>query len=293
MQRFRKLGVFLHDCPADDAALAYTGAFATLAKSASIYCIHVRDADGGDDQDPSVSDLEAEVKQRLPDAVAKIARYEVHTGTGVPQILKTARDDELDLIIVGRRLPSEQLGIGTAYARLARKAPCSVLVVPAQSRPHLGRVFVPVDFSDYAKLALEHGAAIAKASGEPAPQLVVHSNFTVGYGYSKLGLTLPKAIAERKAVCDRELKSFVESIDTTGLQVELLCTSAHDPETAIQEAAVARKMDLVVVGARGTGSVFMLGSTAERVLLHSLLPLLVVKRKGETSRVLDALFGSG
>ena len=290
MERFKKLGVFLHDSPADETALAYTAAIASLGRSESVYCIHVRDPEL-DEDDPDSATLEADVHRALPDAVAKITKVEVHRGTGVAEILRSARDDELDLIIIGRRLPSEQLGIGSAFARLARKAPCSVLVVPLQARPHLERLFVPVDFSAHSKMALEQAIAIARIGGAAKPQLAVHSNFTVGYGYSKLGLKLSEAIAKRETVCNTQLREFVADVDTSGLDVEFVCTNSQDPEVVIQEAAIARKMDLIVIGSRGTGSVFMLGSTAERILLHSVLPVLVVKKKGETLPILDVLFG--
>lgn len=290
MQRFKKLGVFLHDSPADEAALAYAGVVATLAQSESVHCVHVRDDDEGDE--PDLQAFQQEVRQQLPDPVAAAANIEIRSGTGVQEILKTARDDALDLIIVGRRLPSEQLGIGSAFARLARKAPCSVLAVPTQSRPHLERFFVSVDFSDHAKLALDQASGMARTGHGDRPQLVVHSNFSVGYGYTKLGLTLPQAIQQRRDSCREKLQKLVDDIDTSGMEVELVCTCSEQPESAILEAAVARKMDLIVVGSRGTSSVFMLGSTAERVLLHSVLPVLIVKQKGETQPILDALFGS-
>ncbi len=292
MQRFKRLGVFLHDSPADETALAYAGAFASLAGSELVFCVYVRE-DEDESSLPDVATVKAEVQQKLPATVANITQVEVHRGTGVPEILRTARDDELDLIIVGRRLPSEQVGIGSAFARLARKAPCSVLVVPKLSRPHLERVFVSVDFSEHAKMALEHGVALARASGAQRPQLVVHSNFAVGYGYSKTGMNLAEAVAQREQQVREKLRDFIKDVDTSGFDVELVSTSGEDVEDAVQEVAVARKMDIVLVGSRGVNSVFLLGSTAERVLINSLVPVMVVKKKGETSKVLDALFGTG
>ncbi|MCK4342064.1 MAG: universal stress protein [Phycisphaerae bacterium] len=292
MQRYKKLGVFLHDSPADDTALEYTGVFAKLAESESVYCIHVREPEL-EEEDPDVAALEAEVRRKLPADVAKITKVEVHKGTGVPEILRSARDDELDMIIVGRRLPSEQLGIGDAFSRLARKAPCNVLVVPTHAQPHLERIFVPVDLSEHSKLALEQAIAIVKAGGAAKPQLVVHSNFTIGYGYSKLGMSLPEAIAEREKVGQTQMQEFIADMDAGGLDVEVVCTCSENTVAAIQEVAVAHKMNLIVVGSRGLGADFMLGSTAERILLHSMLPVLIVKKKGETRHILDALFGSG
>lgn len=292
MQRFKQLGVFLHGSPADDAALDYTSRIAALAGSRSVFCVYVRESEQ-EAKDPDPATFEAEVRQRLPKDVAGITQVEVHTGTGVPEILRAARDTGIDMIIVGRRLPSEQLGIGSAFARLARKAPCNVLVVPVHSRPHLERVFVPIDFSEHSKRALEQAVAIARSSGSSKPQLVVHSNSTVGYGYAKLGMSLREAIKQREQTTLEQIRDFICDVDTSGFDVDLICTCSENLELAIREVAVARKMDLIVIGSRGTGSVFLLGSTAERLLLQSVLPVLIVKEKGETVHILDALFGSG
>lgn len=292
MRRFKKLGVFLHDSPADSTALAYAGVFAKLAGSEAVHCIHVRAADDEEEVGTDAAQLEAGIRAKLPPTIAQIATIRVHPGTGVPEILRTARNEGLDLIIVGRRLPSEQLGIGSAFARLARKSPCSVLVVPAQEHPHLERFFVPVDFSAHSKLALELAVALARAASAARPQIVIHSNFTVGYGYRKLGLSLSAAVAEREQATQRELQAFIAGVDLGGLGTEAVCTSAQASEAAILEAALARKMDLIVVGSRGMGSVFLLGSTAERILLHSPLPVLIAKQKGETLRILDVLLGT-
>ncbi len=292
MQRFKKLGVFLHNSPSDSAALAYAGVFATLAQSESVLGVHVREPQEGDGADPELATFEAAVRKQLPPTVAQITKVEVHEGTGVGEILRSARDLDLDMIVVGRRLPSDQLGVGSDFSRLARKAPCNVLVVPQYARPHLGRVCVPVDFSEHSKRALAQAVVIAKASGDAHPQLVVHSNSSIGYGYSKLGLNLPEAIAERQQATRLQLEEFVADLDTAGIDVELVCTTADEAETAILEVAVAHKMDLILVGSRGTGSLFMLGSTAERVLHTSVLPVLIVKEKGETTPILDVLFPS-
>ncbi len=291
MQRFKKLGVFLHDSPSDSAALAYAGAIADHAQTEQVLCIHVHEPTH-EDEEPDPKDFEKHVLGQLPDNIAQKTTVELHPGTGVREILRGARDHELDLVIVGRRLPSEQLGIGSAFARLARKAPCHVLAVPSQSRPHLGRVLVGVDFSDHSRKALDLGIAFARAFGGDSAQVVVASNFAVGYGYRKIGLTLEKAVNEREKNTREQLANFLRDFDVSGLDIELVCTSAEDPDTGLQEVAISRKMDIIVIGSRGTELASLLGSTSERLLIHTPLPVLIAKKKGETTGILDALFGN-
>jgi len=106
------------------------------------------------------------------------------------------------------------------------------------------------------------------------------------------GLTLQQAVAQREQVVRQQLDEFVQQVDTSGLAVELVPTVADSTEDAILEVAISRKMDFIVVGSRGQGSMSILGSTPERLLHNSPLPVLIVKRKGETVPILEALFGT-
>jgi len=294
MKRFRRLGVFLHDSPADEEALEFAGRIAQAAQSESVLCVHVFEShDTPADAAPSADQLRALVTQTLPSAVAGITTVQMHKGRGVAEILRSARDLSLDLIIVGRRLPAEQIGIGAAFTRLARKAPCSVLLVPDHSYLHLARMLVPVDFSDHSRLALETAVVLAGGTGEARPQLVVQSVASVGYGYAKLGLSLREAVEQLAATTSAQLDKFVASVDTRGIELHKVCTVAEDSAAAIRELAAARKMDVIVIGSRGltrAGAV-LLGSVAERVVVASAQPVLVVKQKGETTHLLNALLG--
>lgn len=289
MQRFKRLGVFLHSSPSDEAALAFAGQWASLAKSETLLCVHVHEQEQ-EEEEIDRETFEQHVRQALPEAIADITRVELHVGKGVAEILRSARDLDLDMIVVGRRLPSDHLGIGAALGRLARKAPCNVLCVPRGARPHFGRILVAVDFSKHAQLALEQGISIARASGEANPQVLLHSNSIVGYGYKKLGKSLAETVAEREQTLKQKLCDFVGNMNTEGVQIDCACTCSESTEAAILETAVARKMDLVVAGSKGTGSMFLLGSTTERLVHESMLPVLIVKEKGETLQILEALF---
>jgi nucleotide-binding universal stress UspA family protein len=212
------------------------------------------------------------------------------------EILRSARDLELGLIVKGRQLPAHQAAVGSAFTRLARKAPCSVLIVPAYCRPHISRFHVAVDLSGHSKLALEHALEFARAStadtGQRA-QLLAQVVYCVGYGYHKLGMQFEQAMAAQEQATQQKLAEFLADVDTSGVDFETQCTCSEDVPAAVHELAAARKMDIVVVGSRGltpTAAV-ILGGTAERILLRAPQPVLIVKRKGETVGLLNALLG--
>ena len=244
---------------------------------------------------PNAETFKKQVLQQLPPAIASRTKVELHGRAGIPEILRSARDQELDLVVVGRRLPSEQIGIGSAFSRLARKCPCNVLVVPNLVRLHLGRMLVPVDFSKHSGMALEQATEIARTAGEDHPQIIVHSVCSVGYGYRKMGVNLQEASEQLVATMGKQLTEFVAKVDKTGVEFETICTSAEQIEAAILDMAAVRKVDMIVLGSRGKTwtATALLGSIAERVLVTSPLPVLLVKEKGETTPLLNVLLRGG
>ena len=297
MKQYRRIGVFLTGSPADDEALALAGRFAAVAESEKVLCVYVHG--GGPEtagaKSVNIEELRERVIGALPDDVAARAEVEVHEGSGIAEILRSARDLGLDLVVKGRRLPAHQAAVGSAFTKLARKSPCSVLIVPNYCRPHISRVLVPVDFSEHAKLALEAALEIARAGAakDERPQVLAHTVYCAGYGYHRLGMDRDEAIAKQAEVTQRKLDEFLEGVDTSGVQFETICTCSEDTAASVHELAAARKMDLVVVGSRGLSATAaaILGGTAEQILQHAPLPVLIVKRKGETVGLLNALLG--
>jgi len=298
MKRYRRIGVFLTGSPADDVALGFAGRFAELAESEKILCVYVH---GGELEVPGaqaldIDDLHSHVVGMLPEAAARHAEVEVHAGRGVAEILQSARDLELDLVVKGRRLPAHQAAVGSAFAKLARKSPCSVLIVPAYCRPHINRFHVPVDLSAHSKLALEHALEIARASaaatGQPA-QVLAQVVYCVGYGYHKLGMDFDEAIAAQGKNIQKQFDEFLAGVNTSGVEFETHCSCSQDVAASVHELAAARKMDMIVVGSRGLSpaAAVILGGTAERILHGAPQPVLIVKRKGETVGLLNALLG--
>jgi nucleotide-binding universal stress UspA family protein len=295
MEHFKRLGVFLNDEPGDDEALAFAGRIAELAGSEKILCVHVRGMEQAATTDvPSEEAIRARILKLLPQAVAARTVVDVHEGTGVREILRSAVDLDLDLLVVGRRLPHDQLAAGSAFTRLARKCPCSVLVVPDGAHAHLGRVVVLVDGSEHSKAALRVALALARADGKGHAQVVVQSVYTISYGYQYAGLTRAESAKQMEQITRNEIKEFLADVDVSGVEFEIVATCSDSVASAAEDLASARSMDVVVMGSRGktTAPAGLVGSSTERILATCPLPALIVKKKGETVRFLDALFSS-
>lgn len=294
MQQYEKIGVFLTGSVADDAALSFAGAIAKRTGSKTFLVIYEHGRDGeADAKTVDLQQFEKTVAAELGDELLKQVGLSVRAGSGVADVLRCARDSELDLIVKGRRLPANQLAVGSVFARLARKAPCSVLVVPAPVRTHIERFLVPMDGSEHSKMALETALEMSRmvAAHGGRPQVIVHSVFAVGYGYHYTGMGIAEAAAKMEDATRKRLERLLRRVETDQIPFETVYTCAENTAQAVHDLAAARKVDIVMVGSRGlsTAAAAILGGTAEQILVGSALPVMIVKRKGETVGLLNAL----
>ena len=291
MEQLKKLGFYVTGGPGDKEAIAFAGLLARTQKPEFVYCIHVRGIEGPAET-PAIpaEEIEERLQKALPAELSASTHVHVSAATGLPEVLRTARDRDLDLLVVGRRLPSDQLGLGSVFYRLARKTPCDVLVVPQHAYAHLNRLLVLVDGSEHSLMALRTALCLARTTGG-TPQVIVQNVFDLPYGYRKTGMTMQEAIRHREAVQRKEIEACIAGIDTSGVDFQVVCACANDIAAAAHSLASADHMDAIVVGSRGATlpAIALLGGTAERVLLNAPTPVLVVKRKGETFGFLDAV----
>ncbi len=292
MHRFNTIGVFLRGLPVDDSVLDFAGRFARMG-GPQMHFIYIHDPKTGSPAEPPLpAEFESRVKAALPEEAAVTTRFEVRTGSDLLEILKAARDHDFGLIVLGRRLPSSQLGIGSGILRIVRKSPCSVLVIPELCTPHLDRVMVAVDRSKHAVMAMDAAIAIAKASGNPNAQLETVLVRNVVSRPELAGVTFDEDATAQVEFAQRDMDLFLADINTQGITVKPIIALSDEPAKAISHVVMARKMDLLVVGSRGATrpAAMFLGSKSEGLLMTCALPILIVKEKGETLNLLEALF---
>jgi nucleotide-binding universal stress UspA family protein len=295
MDQYRKAGVFLKNSPIDEALLAFAAHIAGLGVR-ELHFFHIDDPENLQSFGAlSVGELEAIVAKAMPKSLTAGITCEVRKGDYLENTLRIARDEDLDLLTIGRKLPSSQVGLGSRVVRIARKSPCNVLVVPELCTPHFGRIMVAVDCSDYSKRAVEAAVALAKTSGERHSQLVAVTVRQLPSRPDLAGVTFKESLEVQRQRGHHDLDRFLSSIDAQGISIEPLVVLSERPALAITHAATAKKMDVVVAGSRGTTSTTatLLGSTSEELLMACAMPILLTKKKGETLSFLAALFATG
>lgn len=146
--------------------------------------------------------------------------------------------------------------------------------------PALRHLLAATDLSALSRHAAERAAMVARHSGA---QLTLQHVLS-GSALAELRTWLGAGTAPEQAVLDsaqRALHSLAEQLshhhDGLNVQVELTTGTVLD---RLLLSASEHAADLLVLGARGAGTLrrLALGSTAERLLRRSRLPLLVVRQ---------------
>lgn len=238
----------------------------------------------------AIEERKAEIREFLKehfewpnaDIVIKVVQ-----GQPAKAILKYSVKGDYDLIIAGRK----KKGSGILRSRLARRADCSFLMIAEGRKFDLNKILVPVDFSDNSKLALEKAVHYARL----VPNLVkiyAQNIYTVPTGYRYTGKTYDEFAEIMKENAMKDYEVFFRTVDNDGKKIRPIYSLNDNDEfvSDIRDEAKKRKIDLVIIGAKGQTptSALFIGSKAERIVQMNIdCSMLVVRRKGEKAGFMD------
>lgn len=206
----------------------------------------------------------------------------VEIGSPRPTLLRIAKQNEADLLVLGARGVSGG-HIGTLASACVRKAECPVLLVQENHSGPFKSVVACVDFSETSKLALER--AIRTAAQDSAALHILH----VFYGpwnrphYWEPAWPVKAEIKnEYTAGIDKKLREFCEQFRH---ELEFLKAQYHVIDhpgshgAAITDFVKEGGADLVVLGTRGRTNLrdMIIGSTAERVVRDAPCSILAIR----------------
>jgi nucleotide-binding universal stress UspA family protein len=215
--------------------------------------------------------------------------YVVKEGQLSKKILKLAHEKSADMIIIGRKVTLP--GTGVISQRLARRASCSLLIIPEKAEPKMDKLLVPSDFSDYSKDALEEAILIVEKYGGKA-EIVCQNVFTIPSGYHFTGKSYEEFTSIMLMHAEINFKKFIRNIDTKNLKITPIYTQDDDDDPVEEIIAKAKEIsaDGIIIGAKGrtAATALFIGSMAERLIqLNETFPLLVTRPKGKNAGILD------
>ena len=300
MYPFKRLMIGLSLKDEDPNTLEYAAMIHCLSLADKAYFVHV----------PASLDLPEEVRKEFPvlwepadeaivhtmqkmvdehylvDKASEVAS-EVAEGSPQDELLHKMQYKDVDLMIIGEHLGRHHTH--NLPVKLARKAPCSLLVVPEDSHARIERILVGIDFSEHSADALQTAVCMAKDAGL-SEVICVHA-YHVPIGFEKSG----KSHEEFAGIMCRNARAsferFAEEISTHEVSLVPIFRLDRNPMHAILEEVTNQNADLVVLGTRGRGigASILLGSVTESVLENIEVPVLAVKQKGKNLNLLGAL----
>ena len=302
MKRYKRILVCVDRPERDVRLLEYAGGRSRVAESEKVYFLHVAEdrpptADEPATEPAAPEAISRETLERLvADHFSGHGQEELHCevvrGSPLLETLRFAHDSDVDLILMDRRFgrKGDLEDEAVLPRRIARKATCSVLVLPEEYQLQADEIIVPVRDSECSVNALELACDIASATGAAVTALNI---FHVTAGYSRVGSSLEEHQALIAAAAEREVARLLKRVDTHGVQVACKCAPdvRGNPVPAILDVLGSGAAKAIVIGARGrTGAAgVLLGSVTEQLIRESPSPVLAVKKKGECLGILRAL----
>ncbi len=239
-------------------------------------------------------DLDELLEELTPDGeTAATIDSEVIAGSKLPTIMAAAKEFKADLIIVGRKKGKIGVESGILLPRLARRATCSLLIVPEGANLLMDTMLACVDYSDHSRMAVER--SLSFIADMQYTTLYLQHFYHVPSGYHYTGKSYEMAARVMKENATRRHKEFMRELEKRELpQVSPLYTLDEDNQAAtlVRDTAASIGAGMVVVGSRGRtfAASILLGSFAERLVasVHD-TPLLVVKSGRSNMGVVDAI----
>lgn len=143
-------------------------------------------------------------------------------------------------------------------------------------------ILLPTDGSAISKKAVKQGIALAKKGGARVTAIHVVPEFKlmVDEGITMLSPNLKKRFEdEGRARAQKMLDDIAKQARARSVRCATLCVAGDLPYQQIIAAARRKKCDLILMashGRRGLSSL-LLGSETAKVLLHTKVPVLVVR----------------
>jgi nucleotide-binding universal stress UspA family protein len=144
-------------------------------------------------------------------------------------------------------------------------------------------ILIPTDGSALAEKAVAHGLSLARAVGAKVTALIVETPFSV-YNVPESRLRrMSDAFAEHAEQIKRHaaavLSHVADAAKAAGVACDTLQMEHDHPYKAIITTAVDKGCDVIVMASHGRGglSAILLGSTTNKVLTHTNIPVLVCR----------------
>lgn len=312
VQPIKKIIVGLSHTELDKDLIDYTNFLAATSEVEHIYFVHVVNihlpskvlAEFPDLEKEAITErkheVEAMVKERChPERSVSNSVEVIQSSNKLKGLLQAIGKFDADLVVIGRAKNKNKVSVVTQ--RLARRAPCQILIVPEGSYArikggeHIKTILVPIDFSAYSAMALERAITIARRNKHKHEvEIVCQHVYVIPSGYHLTGKTEAEFAEIMCKNAQESYAEFIQDIDTEGVNIRVVYSrdTNDDLTSDIRDLAMEINADVIVIGSKGrtaTAALF-LGSIAERLVTNTTnFSLLVVRKKKDYDGILDRI----
>lgn len=232
------------------------------------------------------------IKEVFGDEDKSKIELRVVQGQPTKEIMRQVDAEEIDLVVVGRKKAKRSGGV--LINRLARRASCSLLVIPeGKVDLTLNKILVPIDFSVHSHMALECAAELTK-NRKQQTEIITQNVFSVPGGYHYTGKTYAEFAEIMKDNAKKDYEQFISDIDIDLSKVKNFYTQDKNDDIIATIYRTAKKLgvDTIMVGAKGrtATTALFIGSAAEKLIQYDTdIPLFVIRPKGKNAGIIEYL----
>lgn len=191
-------------------------------------------------------------------------------GIASQEIIKYADDNNIDIVFAGRRGISEieHILIGSTTSRLIRNSDVPIFVISNQKESvKIQKVLCPIDFNDFSLKELEYSISFARQL--EAKLYVIH--ITEFFNYR-----VP--VFKRDKLVEKINEKITGIAKEHDYEIEEIIYDEGEPGQKIIEYAKNNQMDVITIATHQRKGIekFFLGSIAEKVLMYSEIPVLIL-----------------
>tara|TARA_R110000868_G_scaffold259361_5_gene517312 strand:+ start:75063 stop:75959 length:897 start_codon:yes stop_codon:yes gene_type:complete len=289
----------------DDVVCDYLNRIADLFSIESIMFLHVADnLDVPKELVEKYPGLIPPIDDSIKDAIqekiehyeritsVKNIEYQILDGVKLRSISAVVREQNIDMLIINRSDENDSESEVAFLQKVVRSVGCTITLVPPTLPDEINTLLVPLDFSKNSFMALQHALNLAKKR----PGIKVHGLhiLKIPSGYFKTGLTIDEFAEELLKAVKNRLALFLSEneIDENSFEMHFKIQKNDTIPYMINRFSFSNHVDAVIMGSRGrnTLSSFVLGSITEALIdRDQYLPLIIVKNKGRSMKLWDAL----
>lgn len=300
---YKKIIAFLDLTEMDNLLISYTSFLADLLKAEKTFFVHAFESSELPEEISKLfpeldKPIDEVIEEELTDQVnshftcATCAKeVKVHKQDSIPDLLEWAQSENVDLMILGKK-PAIK-GSGTFARKIAKLSYTSVLLLPETARPGVDKVLVPVDFSNFSRVAFRQGKHIAELR---TAELVCQHVYKLSSQYFPfVAATDSEKRKSKEKQIKKELDRFLKKLklDDGKTHCEILIDEKGDVARTIYNYAVENAIDLIVLGPKGSshGDYFLMGSVCEKLMNYdNKIKMLIAKDNKEHESLLSEIF---